>query len=873
MKKLLKATISLALITIFSLGAIAQNYSKLSDFPEHIKKRKPFKRFAWDFEQRAFPYDTVPFYYANEVANAEMKRIAEKGSQNKNQITWYPKGPVGVLSTGSWSDWGIVSGRVRAIAVHPTDPETVYIGAASGGLWKTINGGETWIEIGSELESLSFGAIAIDPVNTEVIYVGSGEPCYTLSSKCYGGRGLFMSSDGGNTWDRITNDFDQYTHFSDITVSPHNPYVLLAALTSGSYNLGNNLPNEGIWKSMDAGLSWTKTLDLTYACDVMFHPDVSGLAYTSIGGQHDGSGFYKSTDMGDTWTASNNGIPDSTTISRMLFDISLSDTDIFYAVAFEPDTGNLWWGTYTNAYKSINGGQSWQQISEDVPLGGDWGGWYDMGNYCLCIAVDPLNSNHVFIGNVELHEAMDGENFSPVRPYGGNDLFGSIAHVDYHQLVYAPSNPNYLYIGNDGGVYQSTDGGITAESRSNGLETFQFYRIGSHPWNPDSIIGGLQDNGTVLTGDGGTSWKMVMRGDGMECFFDYANPKIVYASYFNGEMQRSNNGGNSFTPWGGSIDGAWLTPFFLHPFGHDTLYGANFDIMKKRKYWAWQTITNDLSPVLINALAQSRINPNNMILAGHDEELYGASTGLDTIPVMISTDGGYNWTNVTANIPGDKRWISRVVTHPNDENIMYVVRNGFSEGNKIYRTTDLGETWTNVSGDLPDIPCNDLFIDPEMSWHHYVATDLGVYFSDNEGETWTYEGEGMPFVPVMDFDYVHIAETRYLRIATYGRSVYETYLPPLTRIEEEARYMNSFNVHPNPFRSQVILEYNLNQQGRQVQIHIYNQMGKKVRELQSRPQQRGKQLKIIELSNLSPGVYFCILKTNHGIQTKKMIRL
>jgi len=614
----------------------------------------------------------------------------------------------------------------------------------------------------------------------------------------------------------------------------------------------------------------------------MFHPEDETIVYASIGGQQEGSGFYISYDNGETWTASNSGIPDSRTISRMLFDISLSNTNIIYAVAYEPDTGNLWYGTYTNAYKSTDGGLNWQQISEGVPLGGlsSSDGWYDMGDYCLCIAVDPTDSNHVYIGNAELHETSDGENFTPVRPYG-NYNSGSIVHVDYHKLDYAPSDPAFLLIGCDGGIYNFDTEQEIAYSWNQGLETFQFYRMGSHPFNPNVIIGGLQDNGTVVTRNGGDAWVMEMRGDGMECFFDHTDPNIVYASYYNGKLTKSSDGGHNFSTWQ-NMNGAWVTPFFMHPVGHDTLYSAKFDLYRYPRdippyINSWRRVTTDLMPVLITSMAQSKVNPDHMILAGCDESVEGVSTGLDTIPVMVSSDGGYTWTNVTANIPGEIRWISRVITDPNDENSMYIVRCGFSDGNKIYKTTDLGETWTNISGDLPDIPCNTMFINPEIPNHYYIGTDLGVYLSQDGGENYYYSGDGMPLVPIQDFDYVQIGSTGYLRVATYGRSIYETIFIGVDIAEKNSHNVNSLKIHPNPSFGISNIRYQVPVYSLQfavcknVDLNIYDINGQEILTLVNEKQPPGEYSIRFDGSGLPAGVYLVRLQAGVQVETAKLI--
>jgi len=390
--------------------------------------------------------------------------------------------------------------------------------------------------------------------------------------------------------------------------------------------------------------------------------------------------------------------------------------------------------------------------------------------------------------------------------------------------------------------------------------------MGSHPTDPDKIIGGLQDNGTVLTEDGGENWTMVIPGDGMVCFFDYQNPNIVYASIQWGYLKRSLNGGNSFSDYG-DMNGAWVTPFFAHAQNPDTLYSANYEIMMKDWYSDWQPISSGLSSILINALVQSQVDPDHMILA--------ASNYQNLVIVMVSTDGGYTWSDVTSNIPpSETKWISQVVTHPNQENTMHFVRCGFSGGNKIYKTTDLGESWSNISGNLPDIPCNDLFIDPENTNHYYVGTDLGVYFSEDEGETWEYAGDGMPKVPVLDFDYVKIGNTRYLRVATHGRGIYETTDLVTDLQENELLSSGTILAKPNPFSTTTSIEYEL-QRSSNVQMSLYNQLGEIVMEILNEFQATGKHELKIDLSDLKPGIYFCTLKTNSTSagQTIKLIKL
>jgi photosystem II stability/assembly factor-like uncharacterized protein len=770
--------LSAFLMCIFFYGAGQSSnhpygFRDRDSIPQHIRERKAFKRAEWFVNQRAYPDKTIPeLRYRNEMVR-EIQKVKIEMARGNNELTWTSVGPKGIQT--DYVNWGVVGGRVRAVAVHPTDPLTVYIGAANGGIWKTSDGGQSWLDIGRELPSLSFGAIAIDPDNPQIIYAGSGECDLLEGFNVYAGDGLYKSTNAGLSWNLITNGFGTVTHFSDLQVSPHNSNMVMASLGGGTTFSGVWLSNEGVWISMDGGITWNRSLDLLDVADIAFHPTDPNTLYAAAGGYLSPmEGFYISTDHGATWTPSNNGLILPWMGGRMQFDISPAFPNVMYAVIYQlsmdPGSGP------SRAYKSVDGGQSWTQISTGTQLGGNYGwGWFDQGWYDLCIAIDPEDPNHVLIGNVELHRTTDGSSFTPVRPYGPNAM-GSLTHVDYHKLVFAPSDPDILYLGCDGGIYKSTDKGYTSTSLNQGLETLQFYRIASHPENKRILMGGMQDNSSAITTNGGSNWHLIFNADGMECFFDREDPdNVLYGSWQNGVLIKSLDGGDSFFELT-NVAGAWTTPFFMHPTDNNTLYAASRKIFKSTNGGnTFQVISGPayIAPSFISSMEQSQVNPNFMIFG----------TGLDhphfdtVFVVKISTDEGATWTDVTANIPGEERWIARVETDPVKDSTMYLLRTGFSPGNKVWKTTDLGQTWTNISGDLRDMPCSDLFIDPESTRHLYVATDIGVYSTSNGGQTWQYASQGMPFVAAIDFDYVKIGSNRYLRVGTYGRSIYETQLP------------------------------------------------------------------------------------------------
>ncbi len=359
-----KFTLLSAFLFCFVISATGQTdntsqtgNSSRNSIPDQVKARKSFKRVEWFNTQRAWPYDTIPVIQYSHEMSREIKKT--KSSKDKD-LSWTSLGPTGVFSTGA-PQWGIVGGRTKSIAIHPNDPLTLYIGTAQGGIWKTTDGGENWQDIGYGLESLAFGAIAIDPGNPETIYAGSGEVCYFFGYIGFDGKGIFKSTDGGNSWTQITNGIGTVTSFGDLVVSPFYSNLVIGALASGYYYYGN-LPNEGIWKSTDAGETWVRTLDVQDAYDVAFHPTEANKVFAAVGGGNIASGFYISTDQGETWTQSNTGLPATGSMHRLQIDVSQSNPDIIYAVIFDANTMS------TSAYKSVNGGQNWTQISAGTYL-------------------------------------------------------------------------------------------------------------------------------------------------------------------------------------------------------------------------------------------------------------------------------------------------------------------------------------------------------------------------------------------------------------------------------------------------------------------------------------------------------------------------
>ncbi len=774
----MKIKLLLIFFILSSLPAFAQYNSIWDSVTEEVRNTNAFKRYEWFYRTRTdefgnFPKEHVDRQFAGELAKIEQQKLFKT---NTTSDQWTNIGPKSINMSNSFIPyWGNVSGRVRGLDVHPSNPDIVYIGAAAGGIWKTTDGGATWTDKSGDLSRLTFGSVAIDPNNTDVIYAGTGETRWLFNNVTFEGDGLYKSTNGGDNWTKITNGFGTVTQFGDIEVNPGNSNIILAALGSGNWN-NQSISNEGIWRSSDAGLTWTKTLNVPDGFDVAFHPTNSSLAYAASGNLSSSGGFHISTDGGVTWTQSNTGLPDPTIIGRIQFDISASSPNTIYTLVYSSNTIN---GFRTAAYKSTDGGVNWSAISSGVNISGSYNGTAvnDQGSYDLCLSVHPTNPNIVSFGNVETSRTTDGSTISFVRkPDGYISTGGSLGawanytHTDIHKIQYAPSNGNIAYIGCDGGVYKSNDAGATWSSVNTNINTIQFYRLASHPTNSSILFGGAQDNGNFSTSDKGvTNWVFETSGDGMECFIDYNDPNYIFMSTQNGYLMRSIDAGVSWLGIGSTANSAWVSPYWQHPTDFNKIYAAiGLRIYRSSDRGAnWPTLSAVFASNPITSVAQSSVNVNKMIAV--------ASYYTTTPDIYNSTDEGVTWTSITTNFTNagfTGTNIQRVVADPVAENTYYITRASYTSG-QVIKTTDFGSTWTDASGNLPTISVNDLFIDPDNTNHLYAANDFGVYWTNDGGTNWSKLSNGMPFVPVLDFSFFDNGAIRLLRAASHGRGIYE----------------------------------------------------------------------------------------------------
>lgn len=695
-------------------------------------------RLRWEhfYRQRAYPFAVVP------------PQVLERARRDL-LATWpNPFAPVPAMSATPWQQLGperifdnlVSTGRLTAIAVHPNDPKTIYVGGAQGGVWKTIDGGANWVPRTDRECSLAMGSIAIDPVDPEIVYAGTGEQHFSGDS--YYGCGVLRSGDGGETWVQLG---------ASVFANPDSGRARIARLlidpsTAGSPATTTVLAASdfGLYRSTNGGTTWTLVL-AGVATDLVMDPSDPQVWYAA----RRTIGIDKSTDGGVTWNPANTGFP-ATNVSRVNLAIGTSSPQTLYASVQNSSNSQL-----LGIYRTDDGAANWTRVNTNGVASCGSQCWYDM-----TLAVDPTNADVVYFGGISLFRSQDG---------GGT--FSSISgpiHVDQHILVFDPSNPNVLYVGNDGGIYKTTSGGSSWETLNTNLSITQFYSgISLHPTNPNIAMGGTQDNGT-LGYTGTADWRKFMGADGGYTAIDFNNPSTLYGEFqwntsggFSGP-RRSDNGGASFILKVNGIitsDRAlFIPPLVMDPTNSETLYFGTFRLYKTTdRADSWTAISSDLTTGgRISAVAVAESDPDVIYV--------GTSRGR----VQRTTDGGANWSIITGAV-GPQRFVKDIAIDPANEDVAYLTVSGFGTGH-VFKTADGGATWQDVSGNLPDLPVNAVLIEPGTPDNIYIGTDLGAFVSTDAAATWSPFNDGLPLVAV--FDLAINSTSGLLMAGTHGRGMF-----------------------------------------------------------------------------------------------------
>lgn len=677
--------------------------------------------------------------------------------------SWNLVGP-SPMTMLNWA-MGKVAGRVTSFAYDPSDVETLYLGTASGGVWKSTNGGTSWTPIFDQVGTQSIGSIYVQAAPNKRIWVGTGEQGQGCVS--YFGLGLWVSNDEGASFVEANGNGANRMEASFITAIAGNasdPDVLLAG--GEGYCEDGNYITSGLYRTADAGQNWSKILD-GQITDIAYNPANPATYFAALSrGSDPNGGVYRSTDDGNTWTRLENGIIFGSGYRRTRLAISPSDPMTVYALV---NRGAVF------LYKSIDGGDTWTTQNTNACEG--------QCSYNLCIAVHPTNPNTVLVGSIRHSRSTNsGVSLVPLTSGWGS---GQTVHQDTHVVYYdrggvgRAANPDLYWVGTDGGLWKTEDGGNNYQHLNHGLNITQFYDIEVHPNNQNMIFGGAQDNSSSR-GNNNPEWNVtVVTGDGFMNAIDPNNPNIVYQnSYPQGglpNIARSTSGGgpNSFSFIGasGMTPGpfTWVTPMDITYDGNNTalFVGSDRIFRSTNNGNNWTLISDDLSNGSINVINSEFIGGKAVIYVGtQDGQIHRCLDASIATPLFE---------DITANYPGGN--VSDVAIDPQNVNRAFATRAAFGL-NKLYRTSDGGTSWDPVGTGLPDIPANTVAIDPQDSDRVFVGTDIGVFMSIDGGNQFTSFTQGMPLGSVVTD--LEIDDNPYILTAgTYGRSAWQIALAPL----------------------------------------------------------------------------------------------
>jgi photosystem II stability/assembly factor-like uncharacterized protein len=689
----------------------------------------------------------------------------------------------------------VMGGRVDDIAVVESDPRVMYVGAAAGGLFKTVNGGQSWTPIFDDQTNPSIGDIAIAPSNPAIVYVGTGEANNRQSSSW--GNGVYKSMDAGATWTHL--GLKETHHIGRIVVHPTNPDLVYVAALGDLWG-----PNRerGVFRSTDGGATWTHTLaidDDTGVTDIAIDPQSPNILYAAAyqrrrtvfgySGGGPGGGLYRSTDGGAHWTklgpgGAGKGLPATGEYGRCALDIYRKNSNIVYALVEHRTLGGV--------YRSDDKGANWTRMGDTNPR----------PSYFSQIRVDPNSDTTLWVGGVNIYYSQDGgRTFDQTR-------FRDV-HSDVHAIWIDPANSDHVVNGNDGGVWSTWDAG-RHWTHHNNMPLAQFYEVAFDFQKPYRVCGGLQDNyswcgpssTTQTPGIGNDDWITVLGGDGFYNRIDPSDPNTVYAESQDGNLSRRDlrtGESRSIRPQEDTDDAPryrfqWNSPLMISPHDSKTIYyGGNHLFKSTDRGDTWVRLGEDLTTkaerdkqlIMGKAVDADTLSRHDGVVAWPCITAIAESpvragvlwVGTDDGNVQISRDGGKTWTNVVAHITGAPKsgYVSRIEPSHKEEGTAYITFDNHRSadyGVYIYMTKNFGDSFTRVSAGIPPEAGTVHVIreDPVNSNLLFAGTEFGAFVTFDRGATWTKFKNGLPPVPVFDIQ-IHPRDHD-LIFATHGRSIY-----------------------------------------------------------------------------------------------------
>ncbi|MFN8178832.1 MAG: T9SS type A sorting domain-containing protein [bacterium] len=783
---------------------------------------EPYNALRWFFLPRMTDGELPPVgarWHASEVRQQRLRAQTPRA-------TWFNLGPTNF------------AGRMIAIDFDPTNANRVFVGGADGGLWRTTDGGDSWVPLTDELPSIAVGGIAVDPLNVNVIVIGTGEATQNIDA--VGGVGIMRSTDGGTTWNTTSQSYS--------VSSGHGFHFIRANPITGTMLAG---ATNGLWRSTDEGQNWTQVGPGTVGnyYDACWRPGDANVCYAAKGSAGSGNSVKKSTDDGATWVPAGVGQPNSAFVGKTKIAVSAAQPDWVYAVYVNPASPYA----TTGVYRSTDAGATWAAQNTTTNISGGQG-WYN-----LSLAVDPNNASTVISGGVQLWRSVDaGVTFGAVG--------GAQVHVDHHAIAYASGSTSEVWVGSDGGIWRSTDDGASwpaAGNRNNGLVTYQFYDICVNNNNSTAyyVMGGTQDNGTDKW-SGTTTWQDGLGADGMVCNINPVNGTNVFGEIQFGDHRKNTTSGiGSWVVINSGITGTgqWVTPVAERANPGATLF-------TETSSGIFRTTDGGTSWGLVNPATAVWLD----VSRANGDYVWAVSG-----TARYSTDNGTTWTSASAyGFPTGSA--TKILADPVSPNTVYVTFSGYALVSHVARSTDLGATWADVTGDLPAQPVNAIAVNPSHPAEWFIGTDTGVWASENAGVNWIPFQDGLPNAVVDDLEIQDNLQK--LVAGTHGRGAWELDIPPSLggtgvdlQVQPALRNFMLDAPFPNPVSDRTLLRFAV-KSTEAVSLAIYDVQGRLVTSLADFSNGDGVIRTTPWYTQDHPsGVYFAVLKAGKDSISRKIV--
>lgn len=690
-------------------------------------------------------------------------------------------------------------GRVVDIESVSSRTATILVASAAGGLWRSTNGGVTWAPTFEKYGTVSIGDVAIAPSNPDVVWLGTGE--HNNQRSAHWGDGVYKSTDGGVTWANM--GINQIFHTGRIAIHPKDPDTVYVAAMGGMFTPGGD---KGVYKTTDGGKTWAVVLkganETTGFIDIAIDPKNPNIVFAAAMDRirrpwnyidyGPGAGIFRSTDGGKSWKKLDNGIPAHEKVGRIGIAIYPKNPKIIYAtidVPSAPQGGQAG----NNIYKSTDGGNKWEKTNT---------GRVSSGYYYGQIHVDPNNPDRIFVQSVQLQRSDDGG--KTFRGVGGG------GHVDWHGMWIDPNNSDHVYTGSDGGFYISYDACQTVDFVSV-LPIVQLYDIGADMSLPYNVFGGAQDNGvwggpSRVKESGGIQnyhWRSLYGGDGFYCLPDPNDSNTLYTESQFGAMGRVDirTGRTvSIRPRDAGTRFNWNTPIEISPHNSKTIYTGAQKLAKSiNRGDTWTVISDDLTTKDATKIAGNVPHCTIVAISESPAKAGVIWVGTDDGNVWVTPDGGGTWKQVNTNIPNVPAgwWVSRVEASHFDAGTAYVTITGYRENDfrpLIFKTTDMGTTFTSVAGNLPNEPIAVVREDSINRNLLVVGTELGAYISIDGGASWA-KFKNLPTLPVQDM-IIHPRDGD-LILGTHGRGIFIGNISPFRQLAADTLSRDVVLFDPN----------------------------------------------------------------------------